>query len=576
MVSEEGYFIPSSIVMEDYIKPAMEYYRVIIDKIAPYFFCESLIKMVAFQQLVVTKNYRIARHDARKSKNADFVKSCVSQIIKPEDLIRLMDTWRAFDLCLTAPSFVNPVLATNIRKEYCQVGSKFFDCHECTKIACKNNLIWEKSTLMFDLDSDEGELEQDFYKMHDVLESLGLEYAIKLSSLGGLHLNVGLPREGGTTIFDRNVYQYCLFKELRERGVAIDDNSLDPIPILRSPFSLHYKRLTPSISVDSATITDAITLLESIEALPMQERIPRSLEIAFKWSLQWHVLNSSMDAYADILKKWKDIAIQAIFRVRNRPVTKKTNVGAYLKKGQLMTAEDEKNAIKLLLMEGKSIELASKIVDMQKKKVPELRESKKIENEIILETYSDVPKKILEVQPPAVLLIIDNSTMAEMQELTGVRPIPIKTTCTKTDEAMKILFKDSNLLRRYAHQWNCKTVYIGGLYTAYNYCGAADLVVAVKMESVWDRDMKILNEMEKILRDYDDILVVTHLLGLDFCKDNQIETSGAMLTFKRIIKAVLATNSNIVITSDHSGEEFVPYFEVITLNQHVLDSKEIN
>nr|MDO8115468.1 hypothetical protein [Candidatus Sigynarchaeota archaeon] len=567
MVSKESDLVPSNIVMEDYVKPAMEYYRVVLDKIAPYYFSDSLIKMVAFQQLVVTKNYKVARHDARKNKNVDFVKSCISRINKADDLVQLMSTWGAFDLCLTAPSFVNPVLAGNIRKGYCLVGQKFFDCHNCPKLACRNNVIWEKSTLMFDLDSDDGELANDFGKMHDAVEAMGVSYAIKLSSLGGLHLNIGLPRAGGSTIFDRNVYQYCVFRELRESGVQVDDNSLDPIPILRAPFSLHYRRLTPSLCVDPSALSRGIAALESIEALPLTKRIPLSTEVAKKWSLDWHVDNSPEDVFSVILKKWKDTAVQAIFREKERPVTRRTNVGVYLRKGTSMTTDDEHAALELLQDEGKSKELALKIIAMQKKKDPEYRESKVPEKEVLLETHGDVPRKIMEIPPPAVFLVIDNASASDMQEITGTMPIKVKTACKNTDEGMGLLFKESGLLKRYGPRWNCKTAFIGGLYVAYNYCGAADLVVAVKMESVWDRDMKILDEMDKLMQECPGDLIVAHLLGLDFCKDNGFDPSGALLTFKKIVKSVLETGSNLAMTSDHSGEDHVPYFEIVNIER---------
>lgn len=50
----------------------------------------------------------------------------------------------------------------------------------------------------------------------------------------------------------------------------------------------------------------------------------------------------------------------------------------------------------------------------------------------------------------------------------------------------------------------------------------------------------------------------------DFCKDNQLDSSGAINTFKKVVKAIIATKHNVILTSDHSGEEFLPYFEVST------------
>lgn len=72
MDSDEFGFIPSNIVMEDYVQPAMNYYEKILDKISPYFFSDSLNKMVGFQQLIVSKAYQIKREDARSKKRIDY------------------------------------------------------------------------------------------------------------------------------------------------------------------------------------------------------------------------------------------------------------------------------------------------------------------------------------------------------------------------------------------------------------------------------------------------------------------------------------------------------------------------
>jgi hypothetical protein len=560
----DGRVMPSNVVMEEHMKPALEYYAKLLSKIAPYFFCESLVKMIALQQLVVSKNYQITRHDAREKKNAEYIRQCVAGIARPADLLEIMDSWRAFDLCLTAPSFANPALAANIRKSYCRVGTRSFDCHGCPKVACKHNMIWEHSTIMLDFDSHGNTLAGDFHAIDSALHGLGLAYKIKLSSLGGLHVNVGLPKVGGSTIFDRSVYHYCLVKELQSSGVGIDDNALDPIPIIRAPFSLHYKRLTPSLPVDAATLRDAIEALEGIEALPSERRIEPATTLALGWNVSWEPGHSDAGAFAALLGKWKDTAVTAIFREKQQDRSARTNVGDYLIKGKLMTPEDERLATDLLLQEGKSRDLAERIVAVQKRREPETREREATEKEILLAKHADVPRRVLEIPPPVLFLVIDNATIDDMKAITGATPLPLETVCRKTDEGMGLLFKSSNLLKAYGQRWQCKTMYIGGLYTAYNYCGGADLIIAVKMENVWDRDMKIVAELERVLAENQDHLVAAHLLGLDFCKDTDIDTSGALLVFKRIVGAIAGSRFNVVLTSDHSGSDQVPYFEIAT------------
>ncbi|MFX0099984.1 MAG: hypothetical protein ACFFCS_10425, partial [Candidatus Hodarchaeota archaeon] len=486
--------VPSNIVMEEFIQPAMEYYEKIMDKIEPYFFQESLVKMVAFQQMIVSKNYQFTRDDARKKKNVDYIKYCVSNIYKPQDLVSLMDTWRAFDLCLTAPSFVNPSLAANIRKSYCRIGNKYFDCHHCPKITCRDNLLWEHSTIMFDMDLDESSLEGEFEKLSEALSSIGVSHAIKLSSLHGFHVNVGLPRQGGSTIHDRCVYHHALFQEIHGMGVDIDDNSMDPLPIVRAPYSLHYKRLTPSLPVDEHNFQDAIEVLKNLEALPPEKRIAASLVAVKNWDTTWEVDHTPDEIFDKILEKHGEASKKAILREKSiLPPRERSTLGDILLKGSQMTPRDEASAVKMLIGEGKSKQLALKIVELNKKNEPRTREEKEEEStEILLKDHLDVPKKALEIPPPLLLLLVDNASVNDMKEIAGVPPLPLSTSLQNTGDAMKALFKDTKLMKAYGRRWGCKSIYIGGLHSAYNYLGSSDLVVAVKMEHVWDRDMKIL------------------------------------------------------------------------------------
>jgi len=561
---KESTVIPSNIVMEKYIEPAMDYYREILDKIKPYFFYDNLIKMVGFQQLIISSQYQIEREDARSKKGIDYIRECVSKINKPIDLVNLMESWYAFDLCLTAPSFVNPTLASNIRKRYCLIGSKYFDCKNCNRIACRENLIWNESTIVFDLDTNGKNLDHFYNRIKEELNSLEIEHAIKLSSLNGFHVNIGLPKDSGKTIFDRSIYNYCIAKELIERGIPIDDNSLDPIPIIRAPFSLHYKRLTPSLPVNDEVLYDAIEILTQIENDELENRIEYALKISKGWYVDWMVKNSKKDSFENIIRKWYDEAQTAIFREKRDRKLKKTNVGDYLRKGSSMTIEDENIILKLLLKEGKSEDLAKKIIELNKKKSRREKKPKEFVGDLLLKTQKDIPNKIIQIPPPIVVLIIDNATINDIQTIIGIPPIKVESLSNNTDEGFNLLFKKSKLLKFYPRKWNCRSIYIGGLYSSYNYCASADLVIAVKMKNVWDRDMKILEELDKKIYENKKNLIVAHLLGLDFCKDNNLKIEGAIIIFKKLLKEILSTDNNIVITTDHSGEKFIPYFELIT------------
>ena len=76
--------------------------------------------------------------------------------------------------------------------------------------------------------------------------------------------------------------------------------------------------------------------------------------------------------------------------------------------------------------------------------------------------------------------------------------------------------------------------------------------------------MKILEELEMRIPEFNKDFIVIHLLGLDFCKDNNLNIDGAILMFKKILKRILSTRFNIILTTDHSGEGKLPYFELLT------------
>ena len=86
----------------------------------------------------------------------------------------------------------------------------------------------------------------------------------------------------------------------------------------------------------------------------------------------------------------------------------------------------------------------------------------------------------------------------------------------------------------------------------------------MKEASPWERDAKVVDELERALDRGEFGAVVVHLLGLDYCKDRGLPTDGAMLVFKRLTRAALETDRNIVVTTDHSGEAAVPFFALLT------------
>ncbi len=559
----------SRIVMEAYVEPAIAYYQEVLHRITPYFFNPQLIRLVGFQQPIISSIYQVKREDARSSKGVDYVRECVSRISQPHDLLDVMRSWLAFDLNLTCPAFANPIVATYIRKSYCLIGTRYFDCHSCPRTPCRENLLWDHSFVGLDVDSKEN-LEKTYSQYLDFFEARDWSAALKLSSLKGFHVYVGLPRDSGSTPFERNIFQYVVIRELQKAGLPVDDNSLDPVPILRAPFALHYKHLTPSLPFDEHSFTEAVETLGQLSRMGENERIAEAARIVRSWKQEWRADQVSPGAFKEALERWRPEAVRAIFREESNKTRNETAASTILRKGREMTGEEALQAISVLVEEGRSDALASRIVSGARIREPK-RARPKFE-EVKLVDQSDVPEVVLNIPPPLLFLLIDNATIREMRELTGGEPIPVKSLSSTTNEGMVTLFRRPRFFKRYGQRWNTKTAYIGGLHSAYLYCAAADQVLSVKEASPWERDAKIVDELERKLDQRGLGAIVVHLLGLDYCKDNNLPTVGAMLVFKRLARTALTTNRNIILTSDHSGEATVPFFALLTSQRTVESS----
>jgi len=242
------------------------------------------------------------------------------------------------------------------------------------------------------------------------------------------------------------------------------------------------------------------------------------------------------------------------------------NAGDYLRKGKTMTPEDEQNVLSLLLNEGKSKELALEIIEKHKKMAPKEKKQRVIEKPRF-ELQEDIAGKIMTIPPPLIMLVMDNATVEEMQEIIGHSPIRLKAQAIDTDEGMKILFKNPKLLKNYPRKWKCKSIYIGGLYVAYNYCANADLVIALQSRKASERDQLIIAELEKYLKNDEKYFIATHLLELDDCKHQDGDKKIAIDHFRQLLKKIELMDYNIILTTDHpdhdGSHEYLPYFEII-------------
>ena len=540
----------------------MEYYEQLLPRISPYFFTPNLVRLVAFQQLIVSRIYQIKREDVRTRMGVDYVRELVSRVSKPADLISVMRAWRAFDLNLTCNAFRDPVVATHIRRTYCLIGTKHWDCHNCPRTACRENMIWDESFIGLDVDTP-GRSKEIFGRYLDFFGERGIPAAFKVSSLKGFHVRIGLPAGAGTTPFDRNVYHWLVVHALKEAQLPVDDNSLDPVPILRAPFALHYKRLTPSLPVREGTIDEALAALESLEKMAPKERLIEAASLASSWKGEWTAKPAPASAFREDLSRWKERAEAAIFREPRHEVRGPTAASPRLRKGVQMTDEEAQEAELILIQEGREPALARRIVKGARSRPPKTGRPVQSE-EVVLRRQSDVPEVVLNIAPPLLFLLVDNATMAELREMVGVEPVSIEPECTTTEQAMKMLFQQPRFFRRYGQRWSTKTAYIGGLYSASRFCAAADYVLSVKEQTPLERDSKVVEELDKALDRLDFGAVVAHVLGLDYCKDEGLPTDGAMLVLKRLVRLALETERNIVVTTDHTGEKTLPYFALLT------------
>src|SRR2546430_4916291 len=113
---------------------------------------------------------------------------------------------------------------------------------------------------------------------------------------------------------------FCLKKNrvvvraLKEAGLTVDDNSLDPVPILRAPFALHYKRLTPSLPFDEKTFQEALEVHRALERMPERERIEEAAPVVREWRGQWTARQDSPAALESGLARWRGEAPQGRLR----------------------------------------------------------------------------------------------------------------------------------------------------------------------------------------------------------------------------------------------------------------------
>src|SRR3989454_3021070 len=412
----------TKVVMEEFVEPAMGYYREVLDRISPYFCYPQLVRLVGFQQLIVSRSYQVKREDARTTKGVDYVRECGSRITTPRDLIDVMRSWLAFDLNLTCPAFHDPIIATYIRRNYCLIGTRHWDCHNCPRIPCRENLIWDQSFVGLDVDA-EGRLEETYHKYLEFLEGRGWSASFKLSSLKGLHVLVGLPRDSGSTPFDRNVVHWVVIQALKEAGLPVDDNSLDPVPILRAPFALHYKRLTPSLPIDEGTFGDALQTLKGLERMGEEERIAEAARAVRVWKGEWRVEPADPSPFGADLERWREEAATAIFREARARAPKVSAASPLLRTGREMTPEERRRATEILVSEGRSESLAARIVENAAAKGPK-PPRRGVGPGGKAPDQRDLPPGVPQIPPPLLFLLIDNATIREIQEIVGTEPIP--------------------------------------------------------------------------------------------------------------------------------------------------------
>ena len=85
-----------------------------------------------------------------------------------------------------------------------------------------------------------------------------------------------------------------------------------------------------------------------------------------------------------------------------------------------------------------------------------------------------------------------------------------------------------------------------------------------KETSPWERDAKAVDENERALDRGGVRGDRRPPARVDYCKDRGLPTDGATLVFKRLTRAALETDRDLVVTTDPSGEAVAPFFALLT------------
>ena len=310
------------------------YYVHILNLIRPFlFFNHKLCRLISFHRLVK----RTSKSGKPYIRKRVFDEKML-EIKNVKEILELMRKYKVFDINMTCNCYTNPSIAAKISREKCTYLTNLngyqiyerFNCNKCLDKKCKRNVLLHHSYLYIDLDLkiEEAQLNDLYIKIREIEDDLKIKTIIKISSHQGLHLLLPLStvkiNQNITSPLERTLYQYsfgiAMKKIIEERLniVRVDPwNFIDLNQSVRTPFSLHYEYLIPSIPLTDENFEENIRKIKEIiseASYKLKISLARDLVTSNEWNFK--VEHDNTKFIKNCLENLKHEAIKKVLRIK--------------------------------------------------------------------------------------------------------------------------------------------------------------------------------------------------------------------------------------------------------------------
>jgi len=330
-------------VYDDIIDQIIDnYYVHVSNLIEPFIFLDQkLCRLISFHRLVKRNTKTGKQYVRRRIFDTEML-----NIRSIQEMFQIMRKYDVFDLNMTCNCYINPKVAAEISREKCshiidlngyQLYERF-NCNVCSDENCKNNVLIQHSYLYVDIDlkNTKTKLADTYTKIREIEDDLKIKTIIKASSHKGLHLLLPLStvktERSVTHPLERTLLQYSfgiiikkVFEE-RINTVQIDTwNFIDLNQSVRTPFSLHYKYLTPSIPLTDKNYEECTKRLEKIaeeNTFLSKINLARDLVINNEWN--FNITFDNTKFVLNCFEKLKHEALKKALRIKTIKKKQKT------------------------------------------------------------------------------------------------------------------------------------------------------------------------------------------------------------------------------------------------------------